>query len=147
MVRPRPRLPGTIRFEKTLWKFLVVDDHPINRMVLLKQVNRLGYPGEAAENGMAALGKWMTGRFAAVLTDCNMPELNGYELVRRIREFERAEGRGHTPVIACTANAYGEEADRCFEAGMDDYLSKPIELGTLAGKLDRWLLGRDDARA
>ena len=119
---------------------LIVDDHPINRMVLLKQVAKLGFPAESAEDGMQAFGKWMSGGFSAVLTDCNMPLLDGYGLARRIREFEAAERRAHTPIIACTANALGEEAERCFEAGMDDYLAKPITLAQLAEKLDRWML-------
>jgi signal transduction histidine kinase/CheY-like chemotaxis protein len=118
---------------------LVVDDHPINRMVLLRQVNALGYAAETAENGVDALDKWSTGRFALLVTDCNMPEMNGYELARHIRDCEARNGHAHTPVIACTANALGGEAEKCFEAGMDEYLSKPIELAQLRKALGRWL--------
>ncbi|HET7731854.1 MAG TPA: ATP-binding protein [Usitatibacter sp.] len=118
---------------------LVVDDHPINRMVLMRQVNSLGYATEAAENGLEALEKWRSGRFALVVTDCNMPEMNGYDLARNIREAERASGGGRIPIIACTANALGGEAENCFAAGMDDYLAKPVELSQLGLKLYRWL--------
>lgn len=118
---------------------LVVDDHPINRMVLMRQVNSLGYATEVAENGVEALKKWRSGRFALLVTDCNMPEMSGYELARSIREAERANGGGHTPIIACTANALGGEAENCFAAGMDDYLAKPVELSELGVKLHRWL--------
>ena len=118
---------------------LVVDDHPINRMVMMRQVNSLGYATEVAENGLEALEKWRSGRFALLLTDCNMPEMTGYELARSIREAERANGGRRVPIIACTANALGGEAENCFAAGMDDYLAKPVELSQLGLKLDQWL--------
>jgi CheY-like chemotaxis protein/anti-sigma regulatory factor (Ser/Thr protein kinase) len=120
---------------------LLVDDHPVNRMILLRQVNNLGYPAEAAEDGAKALEKWRSGRFALVVTDCNMPVMNGYELARAIRSVEAAERRVRTPIIACTANALQGEAENCLAAGMDDYLAKPIELGKLAQKLERWVAG------
>jgi signal transduction histidine kinase/ActR/RegA family two-component response regulator/HPt (histidine-containing phosphotransfer) domain-containing protein len=118
---------------------LLVDDHPINRMVLLKQVNALGYAAEVAENGREALEKWSRGGFAAVITDCNMPEMSGYELAQNIRAREARDGHGHIPIIACTANALGGEAENCFAAGMDDYLAKPIDLKKLRQKLEQWL--------
>jgi signal transduction histidine kinase/CHASE3 domain sensor protein/HPt (histidine-containing phosphotransfer) domain-containing protein/ActR/RegA family two-component response regulator len=118
---------------------LLVDDHPINRMVLAKQVSALGYAAETAENGLEALERWNSGAFGAVITDCNMPELNGYELARHIRACEARNGHRRTPIIACTANALGGEAENCYAAGMDDYLAKPIELSQLARKLDLWL--------
>jgi CheY-like chemotaxis protein/HPt (histidine-containing phosphotransfer) domain-containing protein len=118
---------------------LLVDDHPINRMVLLKQVNALGYAAEVAENGLEALDKWSSGAFGAVITDCNMPEMSGYELARHIRACEARIGHPRTPLIACTANALGGEADNCFAAGMDDYLSKPVDLALLSRALEHWL--------
>ena len=118
---------------------LLVDDHPINRMVLLKQVNALGYAAEVAENGLEALDKWSCGTFGAVITDCNMPEMSGYELARHIRACEARVAHARTPIIACTANALGGEADNCFAAGMDDYLCKPVELSLLARALEHWL--------
>jgi len=118
---------------------LLVDDHPINRMVLLKQVNALGYAAEVAENGLEGVDKWSAGRFGAVITDCNMPEMNGYEFARHIRACEKRNGHERTIIIACTANALGGEAENCFAAGMDDYLAKPVELTQLAQKLAYWL--------
>ena len=117
---------------------LLVDDHPINRMVLLKQVNALGYAAEVAEHGLEALEIWSRGGIAVVITDCNMPEMSGYDLARSIRACETQNGHGRTPIIACTANALGGEAN-CFEAGMDDYLAKPIDLAQLLEKLKQWL--------
>ncbi len=123
---------------------LLVDDHPTNRLLLERQVQALGYAAESAANGIEALEKWSSGRFAIVITDCNMPEMDGYELARRIRSTEsgwRDSGRGskRIPILACTANALGGEAEICFAAGMDDYLAKPVELRDLLSKLDQWL--------
>jgi signal transduction histidine kinase/DNA-binding response OmpR family regulator len=118
---------------------LVVDDHPVNRLVLQRQVNAIGYAAESAENGLDAMEKWSSGRFAAIITDCNMPEMSGYQLAREIRACEARNGHKRTPVIACTANALGGEAEKCFAAGMDDYLSKPVQIAALAQKLSRWV--------
>ena len=118
---------------------LLVDDHPTNRMLLARQVKILGYAAQSAENGVDALDKWQSGRFGIVITDCNMPEMDGYELARTIRRIESANGGKRTPIIACTANALGGEAEICFAAGMDDYLAKPVELTQLLKKLDQWL--------
>jgi len=120
---------------------LVVDDHPTNRALLERQLRTLGYAVESAENGVTALEAWRTGRFGIVVTDCHMPEMDGYELTRAIRADEAARGGGEKriPVIACTANALAGEAEVCFAAGMDDYLAKPVEMAALARAMDRWL--------
>ena len=118
---------------------LVVDDHPINRLVLTRQVTVLGYANEAAEDGREALEMWKSGRFRLVITDCNMPEMDGYELARAIRALEAGTGQRRTWIIACTANALKGEAENCFAAGMDDYIAKPVELSKLLAKLDQWL--------
>jgi len=123
--------------ERTL--VLLVDDHPTNRVVLLSQVRALGYAAQSAGDGNEALELWRSGRFALVITDCNMPEMDGYELTRSIRRVESGNGGKPTPIIACTANAMGGEAEICFAAGMDDYLVKPVELSELLKKLDQWL--------
>ena len=117
---------------------LVVDDHPTNRTVLLRQVATLGYAAESAEDGVQALRLWESGRFSIILTDCNMPEMDGHELARRIRALEALQGDCHIPIIACTANALSGEAQACLAAGMDDYLAKPVELSELMKQLDRW---------
>jgi CheY-like chemotaxis protein/HPt (histidine-containing phosphotransfer) domain-containing protein len=118
---------------------LVVDDHPINRLVMSRQVSALGYANEAAENGREALERWESGRYRLVLTDVNMPEMDGYQLARAIRAKELAAGAGHTVIIACTANALRGEAENCFAAGMDDYVLKPVELTRLHRKLEQWM--------
>jgi two-component system, NarL family, sensor histidine kinase EvgS len=134
--RPAPQL-AQAEAEGTL--VLVVDDHPTNRNLLLRQVNLLGYAVEAAEDGAEALELWKSGRYGIVITDCNMPVMDGYALARHIRALEGANGRRRTPIIACTANALAGETEACYAAGMDDYLMKPAELAQLMRKLDQWL--------
>ncbi len=118
---------------------LVVDDHPINRMVMRRQLNTLGYAVEEAEGGEEALQRWRSGSFALILTDCNMPRMSGYELTRRIRAMEASAGKARIPVIACSANVIGGAREACLEAGMDDYIAKPTELASLAQIMARWL--------
>jgi CheY-like chemotaxis protein/HPt (histidine-containing phosphotransfer) domain-containing protein len=118
---------------------LLADDHPTNRLLLVRQLNTLGYAAESAENGVAALEKLRSGRFSLLITDCHMPEMDGYQLAREIRRLEAASGAPRLPIVACTANALQGEADNCFEAGMDDYLPKPVEMAQLMRKLDQWL--------
>jgi signal transduction histidine kinase/CheY-like chemotaxis protein/CHASE3 domain sensor protein/HPt (histidine-containing phosphotransfer) domain-containing protein len=132
-------VPAQARAVRAGTRVLVVDDHPINRMVLERQVVALGYVVETAANGHVALERWRRGGIAAVVTDCNMPGMDGYQLTRRIRETEAAQGTGPAIVIACTANAIAGDAGKCLEAGMDDYLAKPVELYQLERKLTQWL--------
>lgn len=117
---------------------LAVEDHPVNRQVLMRQLQTLGYAAEVAENGAEALKKWQTGGYALVLTDCHMPEMDGFELTAAIRAAEEATDK-HTPIIAATANALQGEAENCIRAGMDGYLAKPVKLDALAGEITKWL--------
>ena len=117
---------------------LVVDDHPTNRGVLMHQLRALGYAAESAANGLQALALWRSRRFGVVITDCNMPEMDGYALAREIRSLQGPTAL-RVPIIACTANALDGEAQMCLDAGMDDYLAKPIEITGLMEVLDRWL--------
>ncbi|HYW57433.1 MAG TPA: ATP-binding protein [Polaromonas sp.] len=135
----RRKAPETSVAEAEGTLVLLVDDHPTNRSLLTRQLNLLGYASESANNGVEALGLWNSGRFSLILTDCNMPEMDGYELARTVRRLEAVRGSTRCPIVACTANALGGEAEVCQEAGMDDYLVKPVELKQLQGKLDRWL--------
>jgi PAS domain S-box-containing protein len=131
--------PDIAQAESSGTLVLLVDDHPVNRMLLLRQLRTLGYAAETAEDGLHALQTWKSGRFRLVITDCHMPHMDGYELARSIRRIEQDEGRKRVPIIACTANALQGEAEMCMTAGMDDILVKPVELSKLVEKLDRWL--------
>jgi PAS domain S-box-containing protein len=117
---------------------LIVDDHPTNRTVLMRQAASLGYAAEAVHDGAQALLAWRSGRFAAVITDCSMPVMDGYELAGAIRKAEGHAG-GRTPIIACTANALPSAAQACLGCGMDDCLVKPASLADLSAALARWV--------
>jgi signal transduction histidine kinase/FixJ family two-component response regulator len=144
--RMRRMAPDIARAQTEGTLALLADDHPTNRALIVRQINALGYAAESANNGFEALEKWKTGRFGIVFTDCNMPEMNGYELARTIREIESLSGARRTPIIACTANALSGAAEACLAAGMDDYLAKPVNLVMLSKKLDYWLpLARQSA--
>src|SRR5205085_6249305 len=113
--------------------------HPVNRMLVVKQLAKLGYAADAASDGVEALSKLALGGVGAMITDCNMPEMDGYELARNIRAREARNGSTRMPIIACTANALAGEAANCFAAGMDDYLAKPVSLEQLREKITQWL--------
>jgi len=116
---------------------LVAEDNDINQKVIRRQLALLGLSAEVADNGLDALERARSGRFALLLTDLHMPGMDGYELAGALR---REEGPGqHLPIIALTANALSGEAERCRTAGMDDYLSKPVQLEQLGATLARWL--------
>ena len=120
-------------------RVLVVDDHPVNRDVLVLQLGLLGLAADAAADGDEALEGWTPGRYAAVLADIHMPHMDGYELARRLRQVETERGDSHTPIVAVTANAMKGEEDRCLSAGMDAYLAKPVKIDRLRATLERWL--------
>ena len=136
-VRRTPPSIDEARAEGTL--VLAVDDHPVNRLVLLRQLNALGYAAESARDGVEALERWSSGAFALVITDCEMPEMDGYDLARQIRAAEARATRKPMPIIGCTANVLGDEIDRAFAAGMDDFMPKPIAMARLGEMLQRWL--------
>ncbi|MBD1600338.1 PAS domain-containing sensor histidine kinase [Pseudomonas typographi] len=112
-------------------RVLVVDDHPANRLVLTRQLQRLGIEPRAAESGTAALRLYKAQPFDLVIADCNMPGLDGYALTQAIRQFETNEGRARCTVMGYTANAQTQERQRCLAAGMDGCLFKPVDLARL----------------
>lgn len=110
---------------------LLVEDNITNQMVIKAQLGNLGHEVEIAANGQLGFDAWKAGKFDLILADCHMPVLDGFEMTRKIRSFETSDTRKRTPIIAITANALAGESDRCREAGMDDYLSKPVALADL----------------
>jgi PAS domain S-box-containing protein len=118
---------------------LVVEDHPVNQQLALRQLDRLGYAAHVAPNGQAALDALAGAqRYALILMDCQMPELDGFAATRAIRALEREHG-GRTPIVAMTANAMQGDREQCLAAGMDDYLAKPVRGVELSRVLARWL--------
>ncbi len=117
---------------------LVAEDNVTNQDVIRRQLGQLGYACEITSDGTEALMAWKSGNYAALLTDCHMPNMDGYQLTKAIRGEER-EGGKRFPIIAITANALEGEGDRCLEAGMDDYLVKPLEMAKLEDALVKLL--------
>jgi PAS domain S-box-containing protein len=120
-------------------RVLVVDDHPINRDLLSRQLKLLGLRSDTAENGGDALLKWREGQFALVITDCHMPEMDGYALSRAIRKIEGEKKFQRMSIVAWTANALPEEVALCRASGMDDLLIKPVNLTQLKKMLEKHL--------
>jgi signal transduction histidine kinase/DNA-binding response OmpR family regulator len=121
-------------------RLLVVDDHPVNREVLARQLELLGCGADMAEDGAKGLELWRAGRHRVALVDLHMPVMDGLDMARAIRREEAADPtRGRTALIAVTANALKGEDERCFAAGMDGFLPKPLALEALARALGRFL--------
>ena len=129
--------PGLFSLPSESRRLLLAEDNPVNQLVATRTLERLGYEVSVAENGLQALKFLREETFGLVLMDCQMPELDGYQTTATIRRGEA--GRSDLPVIAMTANAMQGDRERCLEAGMDDYLSKPIDTDALAEKLAYWL--------
>jgi two-component system sensor histidine kinase/response regulator len=120
-------------------RVLVVDDHPVNRLVVVAQLTALGYAAAAADSGETALAALAAEPYDAVLLDCEMPLLDGYETCRRLRQ--REGGSRRTWVIALTSHTAPGERERCLAAGMDDHLGKTLHVEELAAVLNRRLEG------
>ena len=123
-------------------RILLVEDNPVNLLVAQRLLGVLGLDCDTATNGEAALLRMHDGNYDLVLIDCQMPILDGYTATRRWREHEAADpNEPHLPIIAMTANAMTGDRQRCLDAGMDDYLAKPVTRGQLENCLHRWLAG------
>jgi signal transduction histidine kinase/CheY-like chemotaxis protein len=116
---------------------LVAEDNVTNQDVIRRQLNLLGYACEIFSDGKQALEAWKSGNYAILLTDCHMPNMDGYQLSQAIREAEQ-DSSAHIPIIAITANALEGEGQICLEAGMDDYMTKPLEMNKLEATLAKW---------
>jgi two-component system, sensor histidine kinase and response regulator len=118
-------------------RILLAEDNAVNQKVAGRLLEKLDYRVVVVADGRAALAAWQTGGFDLILMDCQMPEMDGYEATRAIRGLE--EGKGHIPIVALTAHAMKGDEEKCRAAGMDDYLTKPIDRDQLETCLERLL--------
>ncbi len=137
---PQPTLPAPAV------KVLVVDDHPANLLLMGQQLDFLGVQHTNADSGLSALQAWRLEPFDVLIVDCNMPQMDGYQLAQAVREEERILGRAPCTILAYTANTQPEVRDRCHAAGMNDCLLKPITLHELSQRLNDAPLSAGRAR-
>jgi CheY-like chemotaxis protein len=117
---------------------LVAEDHAVNREVAVRLLEHLGCEVQVADNGRKAREATLERNFDLIFMDCQMPEMDGFEATRAIRAHELSSGSQRTPIVALTANALVGDPERCFAAGMDDFVSKPFSVGKLRSALERW---------
>ena len=138
-LRPKAMKMLTVEEAEALGQLvLVAEDNLTNQDVIRRQLNLLGYTADIAFDGKEAFELWQSKNYGLLLSDVHMPEMDGYELTAAIRKMEGSRDK-RFPIIAITANALLGEADKCLQAGMDDYLAKPLEMDKLKRMLNKWL--------
>ena len=118
-------------------RILVAEDNVINQKVASRMLEKLGHQVDVAANGEEAITAVADGAYHICFMDCLMPEVDGYTATKAIRVHEKQTGE-HLPIIAMTANAMPGDRERCLEAGMDDFLCKPVRVDELSAVIDRW---------
>jgi signal transduction histidine kinase/CheY-like chemotaxis protein/HPt (histidine-containing phosphotransfer) domain-containing protein len=139
---PVPEAAGPVPEPALEARVLLVEDNPVNLAVARKLLARIGIQCDSAKDGRVAVDAVERNAYDVVLMDCQMPEMDGYEATREIRAREALSGRPRLPIVAMTANAMAGDREKCIEAGMDDYLAKPLDVRQLRDALERWLAFR-----
>jgi PAS domain S-box-containing protein len=139
MPAPRPVRAPAVALGPDAPLVLVADDTPVNQIVAVRALQRCGCRSHVVNDGYEVLAALLTQRYAAILMDCEMPEMDGYETTGELRQ--REVGGHRTPVIAMTAHAMKGDLEKCLAAGMDDYVSKPLRHQALREVLERWIPG------
>ncbi|MGE5701428.1 MAG: ATP-binding protein [Clostridia bacterium] len=137
---PELTLRDSASSDNCSFQILLTEDNEVNAEIVTLHLQLLGVHPHLAKNGIEALACISRHHYDLILMDCQMPEMNGFETTRRIRQQEKGNGQ-HVPIIALTANAMLEDRQLCLEAGMDDYLSKPFAFQQLLTILEKWLPG------
>jgi CheY-like chemotaxis protein len=144
LLESEPGAPAESRAQAKLTRVLVADDNAINRLLLVRLLPRFGCVVDVATDGREAIEKLLVGGHDLVLMDCRMPRVDGFEATRLIRNAQH--GGRRVPIIALTASAGETDRQQCLDAGMDDFLAKPIQLAELQGVLERWRAADPDGR-
>jgi len=118
-------------------RLLLAEDNPVNQKLAIVLLQKAGYSVDAVDTGFKAVEKVQTNHYSLVLMDVQMPDMDGFEATQQIRLWEQGNGQ-HIPIIAMTAHAMAGDRDRCIDAGMDDYVTKPLEPRVLFNAIDRW---------
>ena len=132
----------SVREVKRFLQCVLAEDNAINQKLATRILQKMGHTVTIAENGKEALQILENGRFDIILMDVQMPEMDGFEATRSIREKERITG-GHTPIVAMTAHAMSGDREKCLAEGMDGYVSKPINPQELLENIDRLVSQRE----
>ncbi|RTR40889.1 hybrid sensor histidine kinase/response regulator [Shewanella canadensis] len=117
---------------------LVVEDNPLNQKLILEQLSTLGYRCDLAEDGIDGIQHWKNIDYKLILTDCHMPNLDGYDMTKEIRNLEQEHNKKAIPIVAVTGAAMSGDAEYCYSTGMSDFVSKPILLKDLKKIMDKW---------
>ncbi|CAM4138749.1 PAS domain-containing hybrid sensor histidine kinase/response regulator [Pseudoalteromonas ostreae] len=117
---------------------LLVEDNPFNQKLMLKQLAKLGYQCELANDGAQGLKMWQIGHYALILTDCHMPVMDGFAMTKQIRAREGQQDTSHIPIIAVTGAAMKGDHEHCLSIGMSDFISKPITLDKFKLTIEKW---------
>ncbi|MGI8555363.1 MAG: response regulator [Pyrinomonadaceae bacterium] len=132
----RHSLKETADYEKSNQRILVAEDNAVNQKVVLRQIEKLGFPADLVGNGQEAVEAVKKGNYSLILMDCQMPVTDGFTATTEIRRLEES---GHIPIIALTAHAIEGDREKCLAAGMDDYISKPTTQAALGAAINLWL--------
>lgn len=119
-------------------RILLIEDNEINKALVIESLADLPYHVDVANNGRDAVRKFEGGHYHLVVLDLQLPIMDGYEVVGRMRAHEAREGNDHTPIMAATANAFPSDRKRCLASGMDDYLAKPFDIDDFVGRVAYW---------
>jgi len=131
--------PIKSRLEKLSCTVLLVEDNLINQKVTMSMLKNMNCQVHISNHGLEALVAIKEQRYDLILMDCHMPEMDGYTATTHILAYEKQEGCPHTPIVALTANSLQGDLEKCLEAGMDDYLSKPLSMKKLENIILKWL--------